>query len=200
MLVSLGRRYDIAIRSDKNGWKTDLYVGQVHAVYPTISQENLIKMSVNQIIGYDTRKFILFLHIVLLTYWSCKEISRILGTTKTIVAKDSKVFAKEIGKYIDSKDQKRGSKKDKDGDKDKSKGPSLMDKVRSAAGLPNRNTDKSKKTSKTNDPDAPALWPLIRQVNVRCHAEALSTGAVLVDLPGALHFILPSTNSKCECL
>ena len=139
---------------------------------------------------------------MLLTYWSCKEISRILGTTKTIVAKDSKVFAKEIGKYIDSKDQKRGSKKDKDNEKDKSKGPSLMDKVRSAAGLPNRNlaTGTSKNTSKTNDLDAPALWPLIRQVNVRCHAEALSTGAVLVDLPGAFHFIFSSTNSKCDCL
>jgi hypothetical protein len=157
-------------------------------------------MTVNQIIGHDARKFILFLRIVLLTYWSCKEISRILGTTKTIVAKDSKVFAKEIGKYIDSKDQKRGSKKDKDNEKKKSKGPSLMDKVRSAAGLPNRNlaTGTSKKA---NDPDAPALWPLIRQVNVRCHAEALSTGAVLVDLPGAFHFILPSTNSnEFDCL
>ena len=118
------------------------------------------------------------------------------------MAKDSKVFAKEIGKYIDSKDQKRGSKKDKDSKQGKSKGPSLMDKARSAAGLPNRNlaTGTSKKTSKTNDPDAPALWPLIRQVNVRCHAEALSTGAVLVDLPGALHFTLPSTNFKCDCL
>jgi hypothetical protein len=110
------------------------------------------------------------------------------------VARDSKVFAKEIGKYIDSKDQKRGSKKDKDKEKAKSKGPSLMDKARSAAGLLNRNlaTGTSKKT---NDIDAPAFWPLIRQVNVRCHAEALSTGAVLVDLPGALHFTLPSNNS-----
>ena len=111
------------------------------------------------------------------------------------MAKDSKVFAKEIGKYIDSKDQERGSKKDKGKDKE----PSLMDKVRNLAGLPNRNlaTGTSKKTSKTSDPDAPALWPLIRQVNVRCHAEALSTGAVLVDLPGSFHFIQPPTHSKC---
>jgi hypothetical protein len=34
------------------------------------------------------------------------------------------------------------------------------------------------------DPNAPALWPLIRQVRVRCPSAALSTGAVLVDLPG----------------
>ena len=113
------------------------------------------------------------------------------------MAKDSKVFAKEIGKYIDSKDQKRGSKKDKAKEKDKSKEPSLMDKVRSAAGLANKSFATAGTSKKTNDIDAPALWPLIRQVNVRCHAKALSTGAVLVDLPGALYFFLPSTIFKC---
>jgi hypothetical protein len=83
-------------------------------------------------------------------------IAKILGVTKKIVAPDSKTFAKEIGKYIDSKDQKRGDKK-----KDKK-------------------TDAQKKA----DAEAPALWPLIRQVNVRCNSAALSTGAILVDLPG----------------
>lgn len=101
------------------------------------------------------------------------EISQILGTTKTISAKDSKSFSKEIGKYIDSKDQKRGSK-DKN---EKKKEPSLMDKVRKNAGM-------TKEKSGAPDADSAALWPLIRQVNVRCCAEALSTGAVLVDLPG----------------
>lgn len=42
--------------------------------------------------------------------------------------------------------------------------------------------DKDKKASE--DANAPALWPLIRLVNVRCNAKALSTGAILVDLPG----------------
>lgn len=157
-------------------------------------------MTVDQIIGCDPRKFIIFLQYCAASLLSCIEISQILGRTKTIVAKDSKIFAKEIGKYIDSKDQKRGSKKDKKSkEKDKSKEPSLLNKARSAAGLPNRNlaTGTSKKT---NDKDAPALWPLIRQVNVRCHAKALSTGAVLVDLPGAPHFISPSTNHKCDRL
>ncbi|KAF8812373.1 hypothetical protein BYT27DRAFT_7087741 [Phlegmacium glaucopus] len=162
---------------------------KVHAVYPTISQENLTHMSVNQIISLDG------------------QISQILGTTKTIVAKDSKAFAKAIGKYIDSKDQKRGSKKNKDDKSDKSKGPSLMDKVRNAAGLNKNNaTGTSNTTSKTSDPDAPALWPLIRQVNVRCHAEALSTGAVLVDLPGvadanaARNNIAKDYMKKCNCI
>ncbi|KAJ3505751.1 hypothetical protein NMY22_g17470 [Coprinellus aureogranulatus] len=36
------------------------------------------------------------------------------------------------------------------------------------------------------DADGPraAFWPLIREVHIRCKAHALSTGAVLVDLPG----------------
>lgn len=100
------------------------------------------------------------------------EIAKILGATKSIIARDSKVFAKEISKYIDSKNQKRGGKKDK-----KPKEKSLMDKVREAAG-----TNKSKE--KMDGADSPALWPLIRQVNVRCSSAALSTGAILVDLPG----------------
>lgn len=53
-----------------------------------------------------------------------------------------------------------------------------MDKVREAAGSSRATKEKQP------DSDAPALWPLIRQVNVRCRAAALSTGAVLVDLPG----------------
>lgn len=100
-----------------------------------------------------------------------------MGSTKTISTPDSKAFAKEIAKYIDSKDHKRG-KKDKE--KSKPKEPSLMDKVRKIAG-----TSTSKKTDQ-DDADAPALWPLIRQVNVRCRANALSTGAILVDLPGTV--------------
>ena len=93
---------------------------------------------------------------------------------KKIVAKDSREFAKQISKYIDSKDQKRG-KKDKDSRKD----------------------DKS---------DEPALWPLIRQVNVRCNSEALSTGAILVDLPGvadanaARSSIAKEYMKKCNCI
>lgn len=50
-----------------------------------------------------------------------------------------------------------------------------MAEAREAAGV---------RREKKDDADAPALWPLIRQVNVRCPSAALSTGAVLVDLPG----------------
>ncbi|KAH9482911.1 Nuclear GTPase SLIP-GC [Psilocybe cubensis] len=152
---------------------------KVHAVYPNVDQDDLVKMSVDQILGYD------------------QQISRILGTTKTISAKDSKSFAKEIGKYIDSKDQKRGSK-DKS---EKKKEPSLMDQVRKSAGM-----GREKTKSGAPDADSAALWPLIRQVNVRCRAEALSTGAVLVDLPGvadanaARNNIAKDYMKKCNCI
>ena len=99
-----------------------------------------------------------------------------LGATKTVSAKNSKAFAIEINKYIDSKDRK--SKKDK---KKKAEEESLMDKVRKAAGQ-----EASRHApSKTSMEDI-EWWPLIRTVRVRCHSKALATGAILVDLPGTL--------------
>ncbi|KAG6857364.1 hypothetical protein H0H87_005667 [Tephrocybe sp. NHM501043] len=151
---------------------------KVHAVYPTISQEQLIHMSADQIIAQD------------------QTIAKILGVTKKIVAPDSKIFAKEIGKYIDSKDQKRGDKKDNE---KKSKKKTLMDKVREASGT-------SRTKDKKVDADGPALWPLIRQVNVRCNSAALATGAILVDLPGvadanaARNNIAKDYMKKCDCI
>jgi len=108
-----------------------------------------------------------------------QDIANILGTMKRISAKDSRTFAKEIAKYIDSKDQKRG-KKDKE-EKEKEKKQGLMATVRAMNAQHPRNIEKPK-TSPGDDQCA--LWPLIRQVNVLCKAAALSTGAVLVDLPG----------------
>ncbi|KAJ7700013.1 hypothetical protein B0H17DRAFT_274436 [Mycena rosella] len=152
---------------------------KVHAVYPTILQEKLVTMTPEQIIAKDPK------------------IAKILGATKNIVAKDSKVFASEIAKYIDSvDDRKRGKDKKKD-KSDKSKDKSLMDKVKEAAG---------KSKSKKNDAKTPALWPLIRQVNVRCPSAALATGAVLVDLPGtgdanaARNSIAKTYLKKCDCI
>ncbi|KAF9569032.1 hypothetical protein CPC08DRAFT_790765 [Agrocybe pediades] len=154
---------------------------KVHAVYPKITQEELGRMDVNQIINYD------------------RQIFQILGSTKTITAKDSQAFAKEISKFIDSKNQKRG-KKDK-AEKPKPKEPSLMDRVRNLVGMGG-----SSKSKEQNDADTAAFWPLIRQVNVRCRSEALSTGAILVDLPGvadanaARNSIAKDYMKKCNCI
>jgi hypothetical protein len=97
-------------------------------------------------------------------------VGNVLGFTKHICARNSRIFSEEIAKYIDSKDQSRG----KDKKKKKKDEKSLMDKVRDAAGA----------SKKKKDHNAPAFWPLIRQVNVRCSAECLSSGCILVDLPG----------------
>jgi hypothetical protein len=147
---------------------------QVNAVYPTLSQERLVTMTVDQILAHDPRTFpFLFVAYEKLTLSLKPGVSEILGVTKKIVSRNSKAFAEEIGKYIDSKEA-RGKKNKKD---KKDDGKSLMDKVREAAG-------QSKKKDKA-DANAPAFWPLIRQVNVRCNAACLSTGAILVDLPGS---------------
>jgi hypothetical protein len=144
----------------------------------------LARMTVDKILQYDPR------------------ISRMLGTTKHIVAPNSKVFSEEVAKYIDSKEKKRGGdKKDKSKDKAKDKdagkrdtaggGSSLMALVmkNAVAGSSRvqkdkQSTQQGKKKKDQFDPDGPAYWPLIRQVRVRCNAKALSTGAILVDLPG----------------
>jgi hypothetical protein len=152
---------------------------KVHAVYPNVAIEQILQMDVQQILNLDRSKSSAVLHACHFSDSRYSDIAGILGTTKKIVAKDSKTFGKEIAKYIDSKDQKRGDKKDKN---DKSKEKSLMDKVGQAAGQ-SIAAKNAKQSSKSKD-DEPALWPLIRQVNVRCPAKALSTGAILVDLPG----------------
>ncbi|KJA29987.1 hypothetical protein HYPSUDRAFT_196279 [Hypholoma sublateritium FD-334 SS-4] len=153
---------------------------KVHAVYPDLIPESLVKMQVNEIINLDA------------------AILSILGTTKKISAKDSKVFAKEISAFIDSKEKK--GKKDKK--KDKNKDVSPMDRVRQLAGMYASGSSSSNKVSESTA----ALWPLIRQVNVRCRAKALSTGAVLVDLPGvadanaARNSIAKDYMKKCNCI
>lgn len=134
-------------------------------------------------------------------------IAAILGTTKHINANDSKTFGKEIGKYIDSKDQKRGDRKkdkkakEKEKKQDMSKGAALLAKFRQDL------TARSKASAPAEaDPNGPAFWPLIRQVNVRCNAAALSTGAILVDLPGvadanaARNNIAKDYMKKCDCI
>jgi hypothetical protein len=159
-------------------------------------------MTVDQILAYDPR------------------ISRMLGTVKHVVANNSKVFGEEVAKYIDSKEKKRGGDK-KDNDKAKSKekekaseprnaGSSLMDLVRKKATATSKVVQKGTQQTKNKngqfDPDGPAYWPLIRQVRVRCNSKALSTGAILVDLPGVAGILretrnssFPNTTNRCKC-
>ncbi len=77
-------------------------------------------------------------------------------------------FGQEIGKYVNATErssQKGGKNDKKEGEKGEA-GEAMAE-------------DTNEETSMK-----PALWPLIRQVTIRCRADALSTGAILVDLPG----------------
>lgn len=170
-------------------------------------------MSIDQIIAREPRKCSSVGSKRRISRLSYVGVAKILGTTKHIEAKDSKSFALEIGKYIDSKDQKRGDKKgkgkDKAAPKKKDQGKSLIEKLReqnkkktgggSGAGP-------SKAKDDDYDPDGPAFWPLIKQVQVKCNADALSTGAILVDLPGvadanaARNNIAKDYMKKCDCI
>ncbi|KAI0320228.1 hypothetical protein OF83DRAFT_1215368 [Amylostereum chailletii] len=149
---------------------------KVHAVYPSIAQDQLGGMTVDQIMARDPR------------------IKKMLGTVKKIVAKDSKAFAQEVAKYVDSKEKKRGDNKDKKDKKDKNKEKSLSEIL--------GNKPKNKEESS----EGPAFWPLIRLVNVRCNSPALSTSAILVDLPGvadanaARNSIAKDYMKKCNCI
>ncbi|KAG2047441.1 hypothetical protein BDR06DRAFT_985189 [Suillus hirtellus] len=145
---------------------------KVHAVYPSITLPQLVDMTADQMLAYNT------------------NIVHILGTTRKISADNSSSFAQKIMIYVDSSTgQKRRGKKNK--------------------------TRKSKKTSASDnlvisaeekeDHDT-ALWPLIRQVNIQCNARALSTGAILVDLPSVAD-VNPARNriakdymKKCNCI
>jgi hypothetical protein len=105
------------------------------------------------------------------------------------------VFAKEISKYIDSKDQQRGEKKDKDKEPGEKR-----DKEKEKA---ERQKERERREKMAAEP---ALWPLIRLVQVRCPSKALSTGAILVDLPGvadanaARGNIAKDYMKKCNCI
>lgn len=139
-------------------------------------------MTVDQIMAADSR------------------IDTILGSTKHVVARDSKQFGKEIAKYIDSRDQRRGDDKDKKkgGEKDKKKaapakssGNALMDLVRKKtaaqasvlqtgtnvnASSSGSNATAGGGTREVNIEDL-ELWPLIKSVKVRCKSAALNTGS-----------------------
>ncbi|KAJ3921018.1 Dynamin family-domain-containing protein [Lentinula edodes] len=86
-------------------------------------------------------------------------ITKRLGTSETITCDTSAEFAKAISIYIDAKPVQNQSSH-------RQPVPSHVDGAES-----------------TLHPSG-ALWPLVREVHIRCNAKCLSTGATLVDLPG----------------
>lgn len=94
-----------------------------YSVYPQKTKEVLAKSSVEDLLNDPA-------------------IKKVLGTTMTIERSKSDTFYKALQNIIDSKEKKKGEKKEME------------------------------------------YWPLIKVVKLYTKADALSTGAVIVDLPG----------------
>jgi len=92
----------------------------------------------------------------------------VLGTTKYVKDRSCDTFYKTLQHYVDSK-EKPELMKDSDDDDEEDKSKSTGDE------------DKTKKKTKKREQK---FWPLIKVVRLYVKADALSTGAVLVDLPG----------------
>jgi hypothetical protein len=171
-------------------------------VYPAITQDMLANMNVEDILQRDAR--------VRIMLGTTKRVAA--PDSKTFGEKiaryiDSKEKKRGNEKKLKGKGKGKGKNKSKNGKETKSKGKdrgkkkggqsSLMDLVMKKGGKGSANAKKgdvpapepapSQKTQKDGtqpEEDGPAYWPLIRQVRIRCKALALSTGAILVDLPG----------------
>ncbi|KAG8163857.1 hypothetical protein KVR01_005775 [Diaporthe batatas] len=98
------------------------------------------------------------------------EVHGVLGSTKLLCATSSSGLFESLKQYIDSKDHEGNPNQDKENSnkrQKKSKKDNEKDK------------DKPKKPEKKME-----YWPLIKVVRIYSKAAALSTGVVLVDLPG----------------
>ncbi|KAG4025453.1 hypothetical protein MFRU_058g00360 [Monilinia fructicola] len=87
-----------------------------------------------------------------------KDVQEVLGTTKTVEMSNPEFFYKELQQYVDSKEKSTGEK---------------GKKARKKKG---KKADKEKRIME--------FWPLIKVVRIFVKADVLSTGAVIVDLPG----------------
>ncbi|KAH0369733.1 hypothetical protein KCU65_g3085, partial [Aureobasidium melanogenum] len=92
-----------------------------------------------------------------------QSVRGLLGTTKYIKDRYCDTFYKSLQHYVDSKEKPELTKDSDDEDEDSG--------------------DKDKKKKKTRKREQ-EFWPLIKVVRLYVKADALSTGAVLVDLPG----------------
>lgn len=89
-----------------------------------------------------------------------KSVAKLLGTTEEIKENDAKTFSSRLVSYLDSRGSAGKNRESK-------RRPSLLPSPRS-----------------DTFGNMMGLWPLIRVVRIYVKAAALSTGAILVDLPG----------------
>jgi uncharacterized protein YlxW (UPF0749 family) len=97
---------------------------------------------------------------------------KVLGTTKTIEAAEPADFYRELQKYVDSRQKaNRGKAK---------KRKAYTMEIRKRRSKKREHGQKTQKRSHRSM----EFWPLIKVVKIYTKAQALSTGTVIVDLPG----------------
>ncbi|KAL1846905.1 hypothetical protein Plec18167_001538 [Paecilomyces lecythidis] len=101
---------------------------KIRAVYPSLTKEEILASSVEKLLNDP-------------------KLADTFGTTLVFEEENANKFYQRLKSYVDSKEKRRGRKKDA-------------------------------------QKDEPEWWPLIRVVKIHVKANALSTGAVIVDLPG----------------
>lgn len=111
------------------------------------------------------------------------DIRSLLGTTQHFSASKSKELTRLIKPYVDSQDVIK-TKKPK-------KKPAKRRKTDEGAA----STSTSTSDVNAENEDRRALWPIVSGLAMRCNAEALASGAVLVDLPG-----VGDANAARECV
>ncbi|KAF7975844.1 hypothetical protein HWV62_8413 [Athelia sp. TMB] len=117
--------------------------------------------------GMQATKVILFIPLRYITvFMSCLDILGILGSVTTISEATPEAFVRKIGRFVDSKRQRRGG----------ARMPPPQQTVL---------TDFYSRESEhdDNENDVP-LWPLVSKVQIFCKSATLSSGVILVDLPG----------------
>lgn len=94
-----------------------------------------------------------------------QHVQNVLGTTQRISEPTCPVFYKRLQQIVDSKEK--------------------SDSIEEESGEENeKDKDKDKGNDKKNRKRVMEFWPLIKVVRIYAKSDALSTGAVVVDLPG----------------
>jgi hypothetical protein len=125
---------------------------------------------------------------------SYTDVLNLLGKTKHITAKNSKTFGEKIAPYIGagssvirppspSDDSDSDGELDDDDDKEEEEEEEEEKEEEEAEEAEESDSDET-------DVEGQTFWPLICKVVIKCGAKALSTGAILVDLPGNYGFPL----------
>ncbi|RYO85874.1 hypothetical protein DL762_005021 [Monosporascus cannonballus] len=160
-----------SLTGDSTNKATDAGVAwaKIRAVYPHITKEALPKTDADSLANDPA-------------------VGSLLGATKTIHRATAQTFYNDIRVYVDSKQKFScsGSKDTTSEKHDKLNADSIQDDTSDDSAY-----DDEAESDNAEDDEAPdtkerkmELWPLIKVVRVQTKADVLSTGAVIVDLPG----------------